>query len=186
MNGEKLLERLSQEFVVHVRSAYHFQIDTGKGYHNLWFSKGLLKLQLYGNSGWHYVTESKLLKELRAYNPGNTDLARMRSITAFISEVVGRTGIFVDAGWKNGKAKVAIIKSVSNGDMDITVRMIDAENSYAAEEWAILTAAELHPGKEPIFSDCQAAATKHPRAEWIPREQNKQADSLGNMRGKEK
>lgn len=109
----------------------------------------------------------------------------MRDLTKFIGEIAGKMGIFVDAGWKNGKARAAIIKSEANGDMDIAVRTIEAQSSYHAELWAIGFALEHWPCEDTIHSDCKVAveATAHPRVVWIPREQNKQADSLGNMRG---
>lgn len=187
MNKEKLLERLATEFPLIVRTEYHVQIETTNGPHNIWLTKsGSIRFKPCGAAESNFLSGDKLIQRLRNYDYGKTDLALMHSLTRFIGEVKGKSGIFVDAGWKNGKAKVAIIKSESWGDMDITVRHIDIESSYAAEEWAVITAAEMYPGDTPIYSDCQTVADSFPRVQWIPRKQNKQADSLGNMRGNQR
>lgn len=180
----KLVEDLAAEFPVVVHTAYHIQIETANGPHNVWFTKrDDIRLQLCGNSDSFLTTSTELFKRLRGYDYSKTDLAFMQSLTKFIGEIAGRAGIFVDAGWKDGKAKVAIVKSHANGDMDIAVRLVETKNSYQAECWAINKAKELYPGNETIFTDCQPAAANNVRVEWVPREQNKQADSLGNMRG---
>lgn len=179
----KLVEDLHAEFPLVVRTPYHVQIETANGPHNIWFTKNDdIRFQPCGDKDSYFTTATDLVKKLRSYDYTKTDLAFMQSITKFIGEIAGKSGIFVDAGWKGGKAKVAIIKSTANGDMDIAVRVIESPNSYAAEDWAIKTAAEIHPGDEPIFTDCQSAAKVNERAQWIPRGQNKQADALGNMR----
>ena len=70
--------------------------------------------------------------------------------------------------------------------MDIVVRRVKTKSSAEAEDLAIKKALELYPGDEPIFSDCKTAvALNLPRAKWIPRESNRDADRFGNVRLKE-
>jgi hypothetical protein len=182
MNNRELIEKLSAEYTVHVRTEYHIQIETKNGPHDLWFTKGRIKFSPCGYNGWRYVTPNSLFKALERYDYEKTDLAAMRTVTGLISRIGSKTGIFVDAGWTKEAAKIAVVKIEENGDLDISVRSSQAESNTAAELEAIRYAADLHPTDEPIFTDCLPVVRLHARAVWIPREQNKHADKFGNVR----
>jgi hypothetical protein len=107
----------------------------------------------------------------------------MQRLHLIVKKVEGKTGLFCDAGFSGGRARVAIVRA-SRGDYDITVRLIEAQDSLQAEDWAIKKAIEMYPGDEPVFSDCEPAVdANQPRARWVSRKENKEADSFGNMRG---
>jgi hypothetical protein len=81
---------------------------------------------------------------------------------------------------------VAILRG--NGiNYDIAVRQIEIATNVLAEDWAIKEAIKMYPGEETVFSDCDPAVKMNlPRARWIPRENNKEADYFGNMRKKKR
>lgn len=198
MDKKKLIEKLSKEFPVIVRTEFHIQIELPPAgergqhlcYHNIWFtSNGSCKARLFGDvetydvGDYFDLTPKKLLARLRSYDYTKTDLSAMQELTSFIAKVEDKQGIFVDAGYKKGSAKICVVRSQKNGDMDIAVRKVEAISNIDAEKQAILLASRLYPTDEPIYTDCKTLESLA-RVIWIPREQNKQADSLGNMRKK--
>lgn len=182
MNQRDLVERLSALYTVHVRSQYHIQVETPNGPHNIWFSKGRMQFEPCGSAGWKYVTTAKLLHELERYDYSRSDRAAMIELSKLIEKAKDRTGIFTDAGYLDGIGKLAVVRTYESGDLDITVRIVEAESNIEAERLAVLLAMRLHPGDDPIHTDCQPVAADYTRAVWIPRKQNKKADKFGNLR----
>lgn len=177
----ELAAKLVEEYGAIIRTEYHMQIVCNKGYHDIWCGRKGLKWRLYGCQMTDYGSPERLLAALASYAPESTDLARMQQLTAFLKRVEGRVGVFVDAGWKNGQAKAAAICSFGDGDCDVLVRSFQADNAEHAELKIIELAHSRFEG--PIYSDCQGAVAKYgPPAAWIPRENNREADVIGNMR----
>jgi hypothetical protein len=186
MNHQELLGELSTDYSLIVRTQHHVQIKTTHGMHNIWFGKRGITFQPCGRQDARAVTANELKSELANYDYSDTDLALMQRLHLIVRKVEGKTGIFCDAGFSGGRARVAIVRA-SKGDYDITVRMIDVENSSQAEDWVIKKAFEMYPGDEPVFSDCESAVNANrPRAQWVSRKANKEADKFGNMRGQGK
>lgn len=184
MTKQKLLEKLQALYTVLIRTNYHVQIEVQDGYHNIWFNKrGQIRCQLYGQDMAYWCGAKELLEWLKKYDYAKTDLAYMQSLSKLISEVSGKKGIFVDAGWKAGQTRMAVIRSYGDGDMDITVRCSKAATNIEAEIAVIKLAMNLYCEPVPIYSDCKTVCDQFERAVWIPRKQNKEADHLGNMRG---
>lgn len=78
MNEAKLLEELSAEFSVIVHTPYHVQIETPRGPHNIWFSKGSIKFQPRGDQGLelcHGRRTQEASADLRLYQDGSRDNA---------------------------------------------------------------------------------------------------------------
>jgi hypothetical protein len=102
--------------------------------------------------------------------------------------------IFVDGGFKNGKAKIAAILVRDNGDADMRVRTVACPTSGHTEMRAVLLGYELRQEEDdmfdiPIFTDCQSilgdSMISHvDNVHWVPRARNKGADRLSNMRKK--
>lgn len=185
MTVEELLAILRSKFNVQVVGVYHVKIKTKEGVHDLYInSNGRMKFQAYGQRTPVIVTIDQLLTQLETYSYDQSDIALMNYVAGLLPGYEGKSGIFCDAGYADGKARVAIIRG-HHGDYDITVRLIDAESCFHAEDWAVKKAIELYPGDEPIHSDNQEAVRMNqPRAVWVPRSQNREADTFGNMRGK--
>lgn len=183
MHHERLLARLREKYELIVQTQHHIQIEAAQGKHNIFLSKRGVKIQPCGQQQARDITEKELLDELERYEYCSTDLALMQQLTLILKRVEGKEGIFCDAGFSQGRARVAVIRSF-NGDYDISVRLIEASDSVFAEDWAIKKAIELYPGDQPVFSDCEPAVqANQPRAKWIPRAANTAADRFGNMRG---
>jgi hypothetical protein len=184
---DELLAILRSRFNVQVVGVYHVKINTKEGVHDLYInSNGRMKFQAYGQRTPVIVTMDELLRQLETYSYDQSDIALMNYVAGLLPRYEGKSGIFCDAGYAAGRARVAIIRG-NRGDYDITVRVIDAESAFHAEDWAVKKAIELYPGDEPIHTDNQAAANANkPRAVWIPRSKNREADIFGNMRGRKK
>lgn len=182
--SQRILERLAQHYPLLIRTEHHVQIQTAKGYHDIWFGKEGTKVKFCGSRRVQPMGADRLMAELRAYSYGESDLADMQALHKLIDRAAETDGIFVDAGWKNGKAKVAVIRKQGTA-IDVHVRSVEAATCTEAEERAIAFAARCFPDPTaPIYSDCQAAVEKFkPRAVWLPRNANKDADKLANVRG---
>ncbi len=183
---DAIIKALSEKYRPIVKSPHCIQIKLKEGRHNIWLTaKGAITFMPHGQQSGHSVTLEQLLKELEHYDYESTDLAAMSRLSYIMGRIdLNRTGIYCDAGFAEGRARAAIIR-VHGGDFDIAVRHIHAESSFAAEEWAIKEAIRMYPGDEPVFSDCLAAVEGNkPRAEWIARESNAEADQFGNVRKK--
>lgn len=181
MKIRDLEAKLVEEHGAIVRNQYHMQIAFRTGYHDIWHGKDGLKWKLFGMKKTDSGNPERLLAALLAYQSEDTDLARMQRLVTFLKRISGRTGVFVDAGWRAGKAKAAIVHAFGDGDCDILVRCFSADNAEQAE-LKIIELAHIRFNTT-IYSDCQSAVEKYGSpAVWIPRESNKEADSLGNMR----
>jgi hypothetical protein len=183
MNPQHVLQRLAQEgYELIVNTQYHVQIPCAKGKHNIWFDKiGEMTLQCVGQRSPHSVGINKLLAELKQYSYEKTDLGIME-VVKFIQKVPIKQGIYVDAGFKNGLGRIAVIR-VQNGAIDVHIREIGCQTPFEAEDNGIRLAAELFPGEEPIYNDNLAAVERNaPRAQWIDRIKNRDADRLSNLR----
>jgi hypothetical protein len=91
-------------------------------------------------------------------------------------------GVF-HLGFKEGRGRIAIIRRTAL-ETDVHVRHVDCQSASEAEDLGIKLAVQMFPGDEPIYNDNQHAVTLNaPRALWLRREQNKEADELSNLRG---
>ena len=185
MKPRAILDAIAAEFPLIVRNEHHVQIDLGGGkFHDLWIAEHgrELKVRLYGERSTEFCENlGRLQKRLRAYTYESTDLASLRQIERLVELVKRKPGIWVDAGWKDGNARIAVIATAGFG-FDVSVRDIEATTSSYAEEWAVEFAKKRYPGDAPIFTDHQALAGG--RVVWVPREENKAADKLSNLRAK--
>ena len=181
MSDRELIRKLVEEHGAIICTEYHVQVPTKGGKHDVWFSYQGLKWRLFGDRRTYQGNALGLLDKLSNYQHEKTDLAWMTGLTAFIRKVTNKVGVFVDAGWKNGVAQIAIVKSNGPGCAEIITHRVDAPSSTAAETMAVEMAFKRWPDSK-VYTDCRHAANAA-GAEWIPRERNKMADSLGNMRG---
>jgi hypothetical protein len=183
---------------IKICNEYHIQVNSPRGKHNIWMTgNGTLKLQLCGcRQVIAGLKISTLIKKIKQYSFTESDLAMMEhalNLTKFIQQsIVKKTnGIFVDAGWKDGVAKIAVILIIGDHVAAESYR-IAAENSMQAELHAINFALNWKPfefdGTIQIYTDCKAAidwlcknGKRDPRIQWISREKNS-ADKIGNMR----
>ena len=187
MNNRTLIDDLAKSYKLIVNSEYHLQIEATGGKHDIWFTKkGEVKFKACGQQATRVVTPEQLKMELAKYSYDESDLALMRGLSLVVRKAAGRKGIFCDAGFSDGRARIAILRGTGQ-DYDIAVRQIEIATNVLAEDWAIKEAMRLYPGDEPVYSDCEPAVKMNaPRAVWIPRKNNKEADHFGNMRGKNK
>lgn len=203
----KILEKVGEEYRLIIRTEYHAQVMVeDRVYHNFWpMRDGRLKVQYAGSRGTHvysFMSESigKLIRKLKGYNyQSDSDVARMKEIQRLIGLArlahpghgdINRDGIYCDAGWKEGLAKLSAVR-IDGDDVDIIVRkVLGIESSQMAEEKAIsLAIAHFGATGAVIYSDCQQAVNKFRESgesgiefRWIKRSQNELADSLGNIR----
>lgn len=208
---DKLVASLVKAFgsdSVRVNTEYHVQVRSYKsGWHDVWVNKdNNLSVRLNGKRGVKPCNSiNDVISRIDSYNSARTDIVAMQealhigeSIQHAQSVLMDRQldkAIFVDAGFKNGKAKAAAIFITSGGDVDVRIRSIDIETSSQAELRAILLGMELRDefGEFDtfIFTDCQAlfeheTVKNAKNINWIPRIRNKGADRLSNLRSKSK
>lgn len=194
MKHQDMLKLIGEKFPLIVRNQYHVQLrhDEGK-YTNIWALKdGSLKVQLFGSLDKFVVYPrgmSELMKRLARFDyKSDGDLARMRELEGLMSKAKGKEGIYTDAGWKNGKARIAIIRIFGN-DLDITVREGQYDTSFDAEMVAAKLARSLYPTAHTIYSDCLPVVDAYNKIhetnvmKWIERGENKEADKLSSLRG---
>jgi hypothetical protein len=194
MNQTRFLQHLAEKHKLITRSEYHLQIEVGEHvYHNIWLDKShRMRIKFAGNREVIDVIRSnmaRILEQIDSYKHVESDYYRLKELENLLTKVENQQGIYCDAGFKDGKAKIAIIK-VDNGDVDIHVRHIEADSPYNAECRAINLALMFHPPhtKNIIYSDCLEAVQAfnklgHKQIKWINRKENKEADKLANMRG---
>jgi hypothetical protein len=205
---DAVVERLVHAFgapAVKVCTEYHIKVASG-GSHNVYLNSRdkSIRLQLCGKrrlTEHHSVND--VISRITQHNENKTDIAAMRealrlgeSIQHAYHVLLDRQlekAIFVDAGFKDGQAKAAAILVHSNGDVDVRVRAIEIDTSGQAEVRAVLLGMELRGDDDDIhiFTDCQSIFGIHEvknakNVHWIPRQRNKAADRLSNMRSKDK
>lgn len=194
MTNRDMLDTIAEKFPIIVRNQNHIQIvHANKKFTDIWpMDFGALKVLLYGNHRWNmYYSDqfNDLICKLSKYDyQSNNDLARMRKLETLITKISGKDGIFTDAGWKEGRAKIAIIR-IFGSEMDISIREGQYSTSIEAEIIAIRYAHKLYPNATSIYSDCLAAVDDFNKtiegniAKWINRKKNKEADKMANLRG---
>lgn len=200
MKSEKLVKILAVHFSrnqIKIHSEYHIQVITKKGKNDIWLTKnGEIRFKPYGSrkiSDIHDI--NRIIKRLKT--PEKSHYEKMKDVlnlSEFIkkSEEISKQfddnkNIFVDAGFKDGKAKVAaILFDNLKETMDIKVRTYQCENSYKAECIAIELGLSMLVPLETInvYTDNKPASEKYSNfpVKWISRKFNKIADSLSNLR----
>lgn len=191
-----MLEEIGREFRLIVRNEFHIQIEHAKkSYTDIWpMKQGGLKVRLKGKHRWDMVYAqnfSDFMKRLRQFNyTADTDYARMKELENLMTKFNGKVGIFCDAGWKSGKARIAVVRLLIGGGMDVHIREdLEYPNVNEAELSALKFAYSLYPLSTDLNSDSQNAVerfnTMHSKsiARWVDRSGNKEADKLSNMRG---
>jgi hypothetical protein len=195
----ELGNRYGQSNVV-VHTEYHIQILRPGKPHDIWAgTKTGLKWRLAGQHDTQSGSPEKLLAKLADYDEKNTDFSKMQE-AVYLSNLVGNVGViaarekitravFCDAGFKDGKSRIGLVRidgedvtAIRRGVTWDDIRTInDAE--CLAIEMGIELANELGPDV-PVFSDSQTAVNlaANPRVKWVPREKNKHADKIANLR----
>lgn len=200
MNAENLVKKLARLYssAVQIRSPYHIQVLSDKGPHDIWLKKdGSLKFKRGGDN----LVEDNISLDLILKKIGSkakTKVETMHDVLDFalmIKEAertalaLGRSGIFTDAGYKDGKARIAAIlvdgdeitaKSKSSVEKDTPIM-----NIQDAEMAAINLGLSMHPMLT-VFNDnkvvCDCLKSTNPRVQWLPRDFMKAPDKLANFR----
>jgi len=204
---DKLVKALVNAFgpsSVRVNTEHHVQVrSSNSGWHDVWINKeSMISMKICGKrSVKTNLSANDVIGRIENYNTTKTDLAAMHealrigeSIQHAHAVMLDRQldrAIFVDAGFKDGKAKAAAILVTKEGDVDVRVRSISINTSSQAEYRAVLLGMDLRDQyadyDTPIFTDCKALF-EHKELKnveninWIPRIRNKGADRLSNMR----
>ena len=204
--GVALVQLLRENFdpdQVIVRSPHHVQVKQQTKLHDVWIdSYNLVKYRLSGQSGRAVMARSAqaLLGAIRGYDHNSSDLVNMRKALE-LSELIESAkaalplsglpaAIFVDAGFKDGKAQIGVVEVLIDRDgehVKAESHPCAAASNDEAERAAIDFALAWSAPQLIIFSDSQGAVarankTHAGRVRWLPREQNKIADRLANMR----
>ena len=193
MKSEDVVKRLVEKFGsenVLIRSQFHIQVRDAKGLNDIWINKhSQLKARIFGNSN---IIENTSLQNIiqKLKFTKRTDLQLMKDIldlakvVKFTEQIAleNEAVIFTDAGFKNGKARIAAVM-VDRFEIEMKSKLIDIENICLAEIQAIQLGMSMHVGAT-IYNDNQSAVLKinDSRVKWICREENKAADTFGNLR----
>lgn len=206
--NNKLVSSLVSAFgssSVRVNTEFHIQVQSksiGNGWHDIYLNaKGDMTLRLKGKRGGVIARSAKdIISRITKYQETKTELASMKEALKLGESIQHanrvlvdhslHSAIFVDGGWKDGRAKIAAILVKDDGDVDIKVRSIECGSSSQTEVRAVLLGYELRANEDndiPIFTDCQAvlghSLLSHvDNIHWVPRNRNKGADRLSNMR----
>jgi len=193
MDAAKLVCKLAEVFGdrVIVRSQYHIQIvDATKGYHDIWVSKiGYVKFKAAGDRKTHEdVDLNFIVNNVRSQVKTSIEkMQEMLDVAKFMNQCEKRattigSAIFTDAGFKNGQAKIAAIL-VDGNNIDAKSRIIQAANNTAAEYEAVVLGLSMHPLLT-VYNDNQSMVNtcQNVRVKWLPRTNNKAADTIGNLR----
>lgn len=195
MNSRQMLDELSRQFRLIIRNEYHVQIEVERGkYHDIWpLRHGGLKVKLLGmHHAKTYHDTRHLLNRLDQYDyRKDSDYAKMLELERLLTKANGVDGIHCDAGFKDGNARLAIIR-LRSGDVDLHVRNgVECVSSVEAEIMAIKLAMNFffaHDKDLTIYSDCRPAVEEtlamYPDAKikWVSRKGNRGADQAANMR----
>lgn len=192
MNSEKLIKLLSINFgdSVKVRSQYHIQVNSSKGYHDIWLnSQGEMKFKLAGNRNALMNNDVNfIVNQIKLNHKSHLDkMNEMLDLAKFINKcekLSKETGIaiFTDAGFKDGKARIAAVY-VNGNDIEAKSKLIEVDSVSSAEAEAIRLGIEMNPYAI-VYNDNESIvkSMNNNRIKWIPREENKAADRIGNMR----
>lgn len=197
MKTERIVGELGKRFgpAVKVRTQYHVQIMLSSGTHDVWFGKFGLKWKLAGRSSVVRGSADMLWTALDNYQPSQTDLAKMKSASELCRQIESATqstasmgifgGIFVDAGFKDGKARIGVVKV--EGEAVSAIRQpVEAANIQEAERLAIEEGIrQIGITGLFVFSDAKTVVESlgDLRVKWIERGLNKHADKMANLRG---
>lgn len=170
-------------------------------YHNIWITKDRkLKYLTYGKSGSSRRSPNinHLIDLLQKHNHHHTDLARAKEAIDLARLVKQAQAAhnkqkidqawYVDAGWKNGIATIGAVyvKKTEHGTDVIAYSWTLPLPSSAEAEHEAIRRAHSRTHSVPIFSDSQSvvevAKAEGFDVHWIPRDQNKIADKIGNRR----
>lgn len=203
---EGLVAKLVQQYgedAVRVNSQYHVQVAAKEGgWHDIWFNQwNEKKIRLHGNRTiYPNSSNQNILNILSGHVASKTNLAAMhvaKDMGAKFRKVFRAaeldklaTAVYVDAGWKEGVARISAVFLADGGDtVEAKVITINTKDSNEAEARAVDLGSVLRPDPGVrIFTDCQSVAdtTPVPNVKWIPREDNKMADNLSSTRNRRK
>jgi hypothetical protein len=197
MDAAKVVKKLVHLYgdTVQVKSAYHIQVLSEKGPNDIWVKKdGSLKFKKYGDNKVHAnISFDKLVRMI--YSKKKTkveqmtemlDLADIVKNSEKAAEVLG-DGIYTDAGYKDGKVRIA---SVMVQGPEITAKCTrDIEKVHEirsiqdAERIAVIYGLRMDP-ELTVYNDNESVCKdfKGPRVQWLPREHLKAPDKLANLR----
>jgi hypothetical protein len=197
MDAAKVVRKLVHLYgdSVQVKSEYHIQVLSDKGPNDIWVKKdGSLKFKKYGDNKVHAdISFDKLIRMIVSKKKTKVeqmtemlDLATIVKSSEKASEVLGNA-IFTDAGFKNGKARIATVMTMGP---EITAKSLkDIEKAHEifsiqdAERVAI-TYGLMMDKKLTVYNDNKTVCESmdNPRVKWLPREYLKAPDKLANLR----
>lgn len=192
---KQLLEKLGQCFGnnVKIRSQYHIQVMSIKGPHDIWITKfNELKFKRAGNRDVkNDVSIDFIIKQIGSQAPTSIDdMNNALDFTKFIKqcEQQEKGVVYTDAGFKQGKAKIAAI-FVDNDIIDAKSRIIFTDSIITAEIAAIELGLSLR-NLVTVYNDNQGAVARFHnddnfysfRVKWLPRAETKVADKISNLR----
>jgi len=190
MDATKLVSKLVEKFGSDVvRSAYHVQILSNKGPHDIWINKfNEIKFKLVGNrNSKDNVSIDFIIQSVQSTQKSHFDKMReMLDLAKFVNECEqrarGEIAIFTDAGFKGGNARIAAV-FVNGDNIEAKSQLIEAVNNSIAEFSAIKLGLSMHSAA-PVYNDNQSIVLtmQNERVKWLSRTQNKAADQIGNMR----
>jgi len=198
MNTERVVKKLAHLYGerVEVRSAYHIQVLSDKGPHDVWVKKDrTIKFRSAGDNTIHEdISFEKIVKMIGSSKKTKVekmkemlDIAAVVGVSEKAAEFIG-DAIFTDAGFKNGKARIAAVM-VKEGEIQAKC-LKDAQkaqvinNIQDAERLAIIYGLRMDK-KLTVYNDNKSVceAMNHPRVKWLSRDLLKAPDKLANMRG---
>ncbi len=208
--GSHLVRLLGDTFGkenVSVRSPHHIHVRQQSALHNIWIdSLNVVKFKLADQAGGAHIACSprQLLQAIRGHDHDATDLVNMQRALE-LSELIDSakaalplcgvsSAVFVDAGIKSGQAQIGVVQVTIESDGEYVraeSRPSVATQSNEAEDAAIEYAVTWAAPELLIFNDNRssvdrARAKYGNRIRWLPRNQNKVADRVANLRSKNK
>lgn len=193
---KQLLEKLGQHFGdnVKIRSQYHVQVLSVKGAHDIWITKfNDFKFKRAGDREIKEdVSIDFIIKQISLQAPTSIDdMNKALDFAKFIKQCEQRQEkgvIYTDAGFKQGKAKIAAV-FVDSDAVDARSKTIIVDSIIAAEIAAIELGLALHDHVI-VYNDNQGAVAKFHnednfysfRVKWLPRTETKVADKICNLR----
>jgi hypothetical protein len=199
MRIEKVVDKLSQLYGANVKvnNAYHIQVLSDKGPHDIWVKKGgSIKFKRAGSPKiFEGISLQGIIQKIGSNKKTTVekmrDMLSLAEIVAISEKAVQTLGdaIFTDAGFKEGRARIAAVKV--NGDEIEAKSLKNVERVYEirciqdAEKAAIEYGLSLDPDLI-VYNDNKPVceALNNPRVKWLPRENLKAPDKLASMKGR--
>ena len=188
----RLVEAFGTEYVI-IRSEYHIQVKTTKGNNDVWINKyGVLKAKLFGDRNIIdncalAVIISKIKKQIVSHVEKMREVLNLAKVVEKSERLaeINETLIFTDAGFKDGKAKIAAVLIIGT-NVIMKSKIIEVSDITTAEIEAINFGLTLSDTIT-VYNDNQSAVKQcnNNRVQWISRESNF-ADSFGNLRKRRK